>query len=460
VVVDGIPITAHAVDVWLTSASQIQLYRDCARKWAFRYLAGLKTPQHPAAALGEEVDTYQLQPYLRDDRPFDFTKPSGEIAASGLVYLPKPKSNKLEVQKHFVIPSPTFIEVDGKKEPIGIKFQGYIDLWMPEGNGTTTNLTIIDFKTTSDLKWAKSEEDLKTDVQAQLYAFAGMYLTRKPVADLAWVYFQTRGARRAKQTQLRVTADHAAEQFQRIDNIAIEMKGVRDQNPNPLDLPANPEACEAYGGCPYRDRCNLSPAQVIAAIAAKEERVEIMSNAGSMLAAMRAKKAGAQTGQQAAALAPAPAAQSAPSPPSPSVAEHVAANPQAAWMTAPQDPRYAVIGKRPNGAPIFAYEVAGQAAPINPPESASVFPAAAPEKEVPVATLPPLGVKRRGRPPKAEQTAPAPEDVTLQNEPPAEVTHAKAMSDLDQFVRLADRTTRYALAAAFEKLAAELRGSP
>jgi len=34
------------------------------------------------------------------------------------------------------------------------------------------------------------------------------------------------------------------------------------------------------------------------------------------------------------------------------------------------------------------------------------------------------------------------------------------MSDLDQFVRLADRTTRYALAAAFEKLAAELRGSP
>jgi hypothetical protein len=364
-------------DAWTTSASQVSLYDvhsgGCARKWVFRYLLGLKTPQHPAAALGEDVDTGQLQPYLRDGRPFDFTRPSGEIAASGLAFLPKPKTNSLEVQKHFVIPSPTLIE----GEPVGIQFQGYIDLWLPRGmTGDAETPLVIDFKTTSDLKWAKSEEDLKTDTQAQLYAFAAAYLTRKRTVDLTWIYLQTRGARKAKRVHLQVTADQAAEQFARINDVALEMKTARDANPSPLELPPNPDACESYGGCPYRDRCNLSPAQVIAAVAAKEERKESMSNTAAFLAAMRAKKSGGQ-----AAPAVVPAAVPAP-------------------------------------APAPAIEVVG----INPPESTLPPPAPAPPAPAPVEA------KRRGRPAKPAPTAPAVEQLGITT---AETAPAPAAPDED-----------------------------
>ena len=397
-------------DVWLASASQISLFRDCARKWAFRYLAGIKAPQHPAAALGEDVDTGQLQPFYREKRPFDYTRPSADIAASGLGLLPKPGPG-IEVQKKFVILSPS--KSDNGKNLFG--YQGYIDLYAKKGvvgflppcsihddchvdprlaeACANDNPLVLDFKTTSDLKWAKSQEDLRTDIQAQLYAFETFYETRAPAVDLVWVYFQTRGAKRAKRTHLRVLPDEAAEQFQRINETAKEMYGIRGANPNPMDLPPTVEACEAYGGCFYRDRCNLGPAQVLAAIAAKEERTMNMADATAMLAAMRAKKAGAQpaiAGPGAGGGAVPPAA--APSPSSPPGVTYKESWKQA---TDPSDtPTTASIERKiVNDRLSDAFTRTG---PINPPEAA--LPPAAP---VGVAETPTIAPKKRGRP-KAE----------------------------------------------------------
>lgn len=147
----------------LFSASQIQLFRECPRKWAWKYIAKLPSPPNKAAQLGIEVDEGQLQPFLRDGRPFDYTRESGYIAASGLGHLPPAQSPGLEVQRHFILPS--------RGE---YAFQGYIDLWLPDSS-VVPDLPggapfVGDFKTTSDLKWAKSEEALRHDVQAMLYA--------------------------------------------------------------------------------------------------------------------------------------------------------------------------------------------------------------------------------------------------------------------------------------------------
>lgn len=319
------------------SASQITLYRECARKWAWKYVAKIPTPQSPAAALGDEIDAGQLQPYLRDARPFDFSRESGYIAAAGLACLPPPQTAGLEVQKHFEMPSPTW--VDGKH--VGFGYQGFIDLWLPDSRtlpeipahpprlATAPPIpAVVDFKTTSALKWAKTPAELASDVQAMLYATHAMFATGARTVDLVWLYFQTRGPRKTKRTHLRVPSAHVAEQFHAIDETAKEMLAARasvgelDPTSAPLSLPPNAEMCEQYGGCPYRDRCNLSPAQIVESIAARHSKVAramVMEgnmandNGGSnatvnLLERMRARKASIQQAMPAtSAPTPAPA---------------------------------------------------------------------------------------------------------------------------------------------------------
>jgi hypothetical protein len=416
----------------LVSASQITLYRECNRKWGWRYLQKVETPLHPAAALGIEVDDTQLQPYLRDGRAFDFTRASGHIAAAGLAYLPKPQTPGLVVQKHFTMPSPTWVN----GEHIGFGYQGYIDLWLPD-SALVPDMPggapfVGDFKTTSDVYawWVKDEEKLKTDVQAMLYATHAMYTTKKKEVDLAWIYFQTRGPKKTRRIHLRVASDHVAEQFESINETAIEMYRVRNANPHPLELTPNTDMCGEYRGCPHRFRCNLSPAQVFGALEAKESRelasveMTIMSNqTTSYLDKLKARKAAAQTG-----LAPSPAVPSVtapqPSAPSPTLEEHVAQNPRAAFLMAntpavpalqAADPRYTIIGQRPDGSPIYTYELSGTPGPVNPPESQL---APAPAVSVAPTSAPAEAPKRRGRPPAAAKVpaeASAPVPAKIQN---------------------------------------------
>ncbi len=275
------------------SPSQVSVFRDeCQRKWGFRSIAKIDAPQHASAALGSEVDEQQLQPYLRDGRPFELGRPSrsGEIAASALPFLPEPKSFGMELQKHFVFPSHT---------EKGLFYQGYKDLWLAKGGMPEIaygNPTVTDFKTTSDLKWQKSAEVLKTDVQAMVYATNAMFVTGERVVDLVWIYMRTKGAPKAKRTHLQVTASHVVDQYGRINELGMEMAKTRAQVEalgKPLieavlELPPNPKACDGYGGCPYKHICNLSPA----VFESSEMEVIDMSNTMELLAKMRAKKAG------------------------------------------------------------------------------------------------------------------------------------------------------------------------
>jgi len=302
--------------VKLTSASQISKYRECARKWGWQYLAKIPQPPSGAAQLGISVDDGQLQPYLRDGREFDYSKPdgSGYIAASALAYLPPPKSPGLEVQKHFVLPAPS-----GQ-----FGYQGYIDLWLPNGKhmpweawGDTYHgddaPVVADFKTKSNLAYALDKDGLAVDVQAQLYAAWAMHATRAPAVDLVWINMQSRGARKVKRVHLRVHQDHVAGQFAAIDTTANAMFDVRQAAPSaPSDAPATTEyvlglkpnwnMCEAYGGCPYFSRCNPSPSDLLSlptAPATPATPEFPMPSTADMLANLRARAAG-----QAAAPAP------------------------------------------------------------------------------------------------------------------------------------------------------------
>ena len=256
-------------------------------------------PSGPAAELGKDVDDNQLQPYLKTGRTFDYTRESGYIAATSLAYLPAPQSNNLEVQKHFSMPSPTW--VDG--EHVGFGYQGYIDLWLPRGGmpGIEGEVPVVcDFKTTGNWKYAKTEGQLATDVQAQIYATWAMYSTKSPIIDLVWLYMSTKGPRKAKKVHLRVTSDDVANEFLKINATALEIHEIKQTVTDPMDLPPNPAQCDAFGGCPYRHKCNLGPGEKIDAAAAQYARqhqvaeVTTMSNAGTaggLLARLRQQKA-------------------------------------------------------------------------------------------------------------------------------------------------------------------------
>lgn len=322
----------------LVSASQISKYRDCHRAWGHRYLSKLETPPHPSAALGTEVHA-QLEALMLEGRPLDFTKESGYIAASAKHFLPERREHLgLVVEKHFTIPSPSGL----------FGYQGYIDLWLPHGGLPELSMvrpleyapTVVDYKTTGNWKYAKTPAMLAEDVQAQLYAKAAIVETGEPTVDLAWIYMATKGARKAKRVHLRVHADHVEEQFAKIEATALEMHAVRQANPNPLELKANPEMCGAYGGCPYQALCNLSPTETVDAMAAtqRQRSGDTMSTSAELLARLKAQReaAGIPT------AAPAPTS---------TEADKAAATARAAELVAQSQAAREVVG-------------------INPPESA------------------------------------------------------------------------------------------
>ena len=255
------------------SASQINDYNLCARRWGFARIANIKSPPTPALKLGIDVDEGQLQPYLRDGRPLDLKTEAGQIANVMLEWLPPPKQAG-ELQKPIELPSPSW-------SGTGLYYRGYQDLWT-----TTEKLpgfpepglpAVVDFKTTTDWQWVKTPEILRTDAQAIIYATNALLSTGASRVGLRWLYSRTRGARRAKPIDVILTGDEVAPAFERIDAIGQEIVQLRKKIGEPkdpiaavLDLPFNAESCSKFGkeGCPYQSRCNLSPAEKSQSIAA------------------------------------------------------------------------------------------------------------------------------------------------------------------------------------------------
>lgn len=248
----------------LFSPSQIKTKRTCVRKWALEKIAGLRGPETAAQSLGKEVDDNNLQPYLRDGKPIDTSTLAGQIAVSGLKWLPQPKWRGLEVQKHFVFRSPSGLDFG---------YQGYKDLWLPYGGqpGFNNEIPVVaDFKTTKSFKYALSENKLRKDEQGVIYGVNAVLETKSPVINQSWLYLLTaQDERDAKVTQITVTTNELAEEFKEIEADAIELFQIRQKAPTnaadamqyALSLTGNdgvngrPFSCRDYGGCPHQHHC-------------------------------------------------------------------------------------------------------------------------------------------------------------------------------------------------------------
>lgn len=258
------PYVRQNIPGWYqVSASELQTWKDgCKRKWAFRY--GPDPLPRPAdqdsALLGTEVHNL-LEKYQKDGIAWDTTLRASPIAAKALAHLPAPHPAALTETEFLFDTSRTGDSQGAVKPPI--LWKGRRDLVVaPGGMFPGSPLTLIDYKTTGNLQYAKTEETLLEDPQAILYASQTMAEFEAPIIDLMWLYLPT-GAGKAKPVYVRFDVETVKKQFRKLEVLATEVvhaySRLTDAASVLEQLPPNPLHCDAYGGCPYRGTCKLDP---------------------------------------------------------------------------------------------------------------------------------------------------------------------------------------------------------
>lgn len=255
------------------SATQISLFNECERKYGFSYILKIRQPETPAQALGLSVEQDEITPYLLHGRPFSST-PAGVIARTATNFLPAAKVvQPAWLQHEFRIEN-----ADGR-----FLFLGYKDLRLPRSEilpalkllpNAATTPCVVDFKTTKHFRYRKTAEILKTDVQANLYAFDEFIQNPElDFVDLYWLSMCTKeGEAEADFAHYRAHKDDVAAETAKIEETAERLYQIRVKAPSletdpegarayVMSLMPNGNACDAYGGCPHRKTCNLAPKQ-------------------------------------------------------------------------------------------------------------------------------------------------------------------------------------------------------
>jgi hypothetical protein len=248
---------------WL-SPSQIETYggpEGCQRKWAWHKIAGLPKPPNRYAEFGLELHAV-AENWLRDATVPPDTA-AGKCFRAGIPFLPAPGTAEIEGAFEWM----------PEGEPFG--FRGRIDVWEPSVP------RVDDHKSTSSIKeWAKTADDLRRDIQAV------SYLLRKAASmpqepdriHGRWIYYERNENRpKARPIDLSCTVDELLSEWERIAEIGRGMVLRLEQKVQPLELPYNAGACNAFGGCPYRENCALTGAQRMRAYMAQMTLKERMA---------------------------------------------------------------------------------------------------------------------------------------------------------------------------------------
>jgi RecB family exonuclease len=276
--------------IWRVSASQIKTWKDCPRKWGFKYIDGLEDPPGKAAELGSAVHR-DLEWYLQAGS-IDSRTESGRIAVAAKEILPGP-SYRLQVEREIVF------ELDG------ITYRGFIDLIDPDGE---EGPTIYDHKTSSDpRRWGLTEETLPEDVQALIYATWGILHWDLDSVALQWSYLKTRGQAEATAVRAKISKDDALQKIrEKIRPAALAIVEASSCAESATELDPNPAACSKFGGCPFSDVCERSEDQLLESTLGKKTEKEKGKEMTlkELLRSKNAKKAPPRANEFAAILPP------------------------------------------------------------------------------------------------------------------------------------------------------------
>ncbi len=328
------------------SVSQIErfdteVFGGCQRKWWLRYVGGLKETQGKAAKLGEQVHA-QLEHYLKTGEDV-----LGELARAGRRFIPAPVGGPLGkpglrverpiggLREH--LPGGVLGAVDSELTCAGVPVIGRLDvvdervehvLDDPTADGGTTRVVepgvveVLDWKTTRQIDdvvdpetgtidsrgYAKSTAEMSNTHQMVGYAelVKRTYGPGLRAVRVSHAYFQTGGARLAVKRSAVLQLDEISRRFSRSEAVVERMSGVA-ATPRIEDVPANYKACNAYGGCHFKDKCPRDPKAVMAEVfgtlsaanlTKRLRRVDTrpMEGAMSLLDRVNAKKAAEKGG--------------------------------------------------------------------------------------------------------------------------------------------------------------------
>ncbi len=258
-------------------------FGGCNRRWWFKYVAGLPEEPQLSQITGTKIHK-DIENYLIKRTPI-----SNEVVKAGACFLPEPGS--VEVEKPFMgilraadIPMKGFIDVYNKS-PVYIDSLGKVQL---QRDG---ELEVIDWKSTSDLKYGKAGQELKTTQMVGYAKFATLLETDLQRVRLSHVYFRTKGRAEAVKNSVIITLDEIQEKYQTIDNVAQQIKTVALIE-RVEDVTPNRSACSAYRGCPFINSCPKDSIQ-------GGQMESMMEKLKRLKAESQAKKAPAQATTQA-----------------------------------------------------------------------------------------------------------------------------------------------------------------
>ena len=223
------------------SASQVDTFQGCNRKWWFNKIMGLEIPQHPSAAIGSAVHA-ELEGYLTGEHGIDKL---GPIALTALPFAPRPETVYVERS----------IE-DLKLEAHGLPALGYIDVL----NLKDDPPEVLDWKTTGSLQWAKTADDLLRNVQMTVYAkathamFDSLGLAPPDAVRVTHVVMLTKAPHEARRTTALMNHATLDKNWAYVEKTVGEMKDVA-LLATPDKVTPTKSMCSAYGGCPFRSRC-------------------------------------------------------------------------------------------------------------------------------------------------------------------------------------------------------------
>lgn len=227
------------------SPSQIATFRDCQRKHFFAKRFALPQPAKPAAELGTRVHEV-LDARLTEGRWAGDPLLAREvlIARGGFGHLPKGIDTlHKEVEEAMTL------------QGAALPMRGRVDLVLPSLS------TVIDHKTTSDKRWAKSAEDLRVDPQSICYS-----LWAQQAYDLPWpvtfshVYYLTRGQPRGFAVSVQWRKRGLQRGWERVRGVVQQIYDVT-RGHDPAAVTPNFDACSKYGGCPFVAACTSVQAQ-------------------------------------------------------------------------------------------------------------------------------------------------------------------------------------------------------
>lgn len=222
------------------SASQIRNWQQCQRKWWFEKVGGFK-PEATAPQQQGEMLHNSLERYFKYGEAL--THESSQRAVE-LINAPRKILLLSEYPKNYKL----------NLLAAGVPVKGRIDLLdlNPLKRGV---LRILDFKTSNNFDYNKSEEDLARDIQMMMYAHWAFSRFDIQYVQAAHIYIHKKQTAAKLIETEGLDKTHVSGIYSQVESL-VEKMAVTAGAETHTKVPKTESACYAYGKpCPFLEMC-------------------------------------------------------------------------------------------------------------------------------------------------------------------------------------------------------------